>query len=276
MNATFNIQRFGLTIYKELLEKYRSALIFWAVLLLFYLAFWALTLIAGGTLNEGGRSAMAITMLTIACFLAPFILYKNENRRIDGIFYAASPSSTLEKTLSMLVIVTGLFPILTSVILLSVDSLLTVLPIDAGFRGSIWDEIFSSKQYIESISPLFTEDTRSLSDRLFHSLSPFSLNPYTGLLLSQSVFVFLNMLFRRHKIGISLITIFSIYLILIIIVVTSVIGLVNQFGEDLENMDAMLLDRIETMVRILVLGSTWIIPIVMWVCTYLRIKRIQY
>ena len=138
MNATFNIRRQGLTIYKELQEKYSIILTSTCIILMIYLAIWALNLIDGEPVSTVARAVTAATILSIIGCLAPFFLYKNENRRMEGVFYAVSPSSTLEKCISMLVICSVIFPLLSTVLLMSLDSLLTLMPFEASYSGSIW------------------------------------------------------------------------------------------------------------------------------------------
>ena len=84
MNATFSIHRLGLTIYKELQEKYMIILTTIGIILMTYLAIWALNLIDGEPVTAAARAASAATILSIIGCLAPFFLYKNENRRMEG------------------------------------------------------------------------------------------------------------------------------------------------------------------------------------------------
>ena len=178
MNATFSIHRLGLTIYKELQEKYMIILTSIGIILMIYLAFWALNLIDGEPVSTAARAASAATTLSIISCLAPFFLYKNENRRMEGVFYAVSPSSTLEKTISMLVICSVIFPLLSTVLLMSLDSLLTLMPFEASYSGSIWGSMFSSKEYLDKITNILNFNTDPMSidmvNRMYDTINPLS------------------------------------------------------------------------------------------------------
>lgn len=112
---------------------------------------WGLTLLIGGNLGTTGRGTLAATMLQFYCSLIPFLLYKNENRHVEGTFYGITPASTLEKTLTVFVIATLLFPALTSVLMLSLDSLLASMPTDGGFSGHIWKNIFTTSGFADNL-----------------------------------------------------------------------------------------------------------------------------
>ena len=232
MNATFSIHRLGLTIYKELQEKYMIILTTIGIILMTYLAIWALNLIDGEPVAAGARASSAATILSIIGCLAPFFLYKNENRRMEGVFYAVSPSSTLEKTISMLVICSVIFPLLSTVLLMSLDSLLTLMPFEARYSGSIWGCMFSSKEYLNTITSFLQLNTDPMAidfvNRMFDTIIPLAVPPIVGLALTQSAFVLLNMLFRRHKIGYTLLTLLGIWVIAIVIVVISAVSVFDN------------------------------------------------
>ena len=235
MNATFSIHRLGLTIYKELQEKYMIILTTIGIILMTYLAIWALNLIDGEPVTAAARAASAATILSIIGCLAPFFLYKNENRRMEGVFYAVSPSSTLEKTISMLVICSVIFPLLSTVLLMSLDSLLTLMPFEASYSGSIWGCMFSSKDYLDKITSIMPFNTDPMSidlvNRMFDTVNPLSIPPIVGLALSQSAFVLLNMLFRRHKIGYTLLTLLGAWVIAAVIMVISAVSFFDSVAK---------------------------------------------
>ena len=280
MNATFSIHRLGLTIYKELQEKYMIILTSIGIILMIYLAIWALNLIDGEPVAAAARAAAAATTLSFIGCLAPFFLYKNENRRMEGVFYAVSPSSTLEKTISMLVICSVIFPLLSTVLLMSLDSLLTLMPFEARYSGSIWGCMFSSKEYLNTITSFLQLNTDPMAlnfaNRMFDSMIPLAVPPIVGLALSQSAFVLLNMLFRRHKIGYTLLTLLGIWVIAVVISVISAIC----FFDNLQNNPDIDPERIYqwliTLYKAAMVFSTYIFPIACWVLTYFRIRRIQY
>lgn len=280
MNSTFNIRRQGLLIYKELLEKYRTFLAFWAVAVLVCLMIWSMCLLLETSMPPGFRSWLTASLLSVYCCLCPFILYKNENRRIDGIFYGILPASSLEKTISIFVTVTVIFPAVTSVLMLSVDSLLSALPIEHGYSGHIWKSIFSSESYISTFlhfNPYYTNEDRTAIQSILDNASNFSLNPYAGILLSQAPFVFFAMLFRNHKIGKTIITVLLAGFVLSMIASGSVVMFVNSLDGQINSLDEEdVLNWVASFVKISSIVTTYIIPVIFWVLTYFRIRKIQY
>ena len=250
MNATFNIRRFGLNIYKELLEKYK--------LILVYLMIWGLTLLIGGNLGTTGRGTLVATLLQFYCGLIPFLLYKNENRHVEGTFYGITPASTLEKTLTVFVIATLIFPALTSVLMLSLDSLLASMPTDGGFSGHIWKIIFTTSGFADDLFNFAPSPEKTfILDRLFNATPALFLNPYFGMLLGQSALIFMAMLFRTHKIGKTLLVICGVGFLVSVGATWSIVW-------------------IENFVKTVMVFTCYILPVVFWVLTYFRIRRIQY
>ena len=280
MNATFSIHRLGLTVYKELQEKYMPILTSTGIILMTYLAIWALNLIDGEPVAAGVRASSAATILSIIGCLAPFFLYKNENRRMEGVFYAVSPSSTLEKTISMLVICSVIFPLLSTVLLMSLDSLLTLMPFEARYSGSIWGCMFSSKEYLNTITsfPQLNTDPMAIDfvNRMFDTIIPLAVPPIVGLALTQSAFVLLNMLFRRHKIGYTLLTLLGIWVIAIVIVVISAVSVFDNLQNNPDINPERIYQWLITLYKATIVFCTYILPIACWILTYFRIRRIQY
>ena len=279
MNATFNIRRFGLNIYKELLEKYKLILGFWAVIVLVYLMIWGLTLLTGGSLGTTGRGTLVATLLQFYCFLIPFLLYKNENRHVEGTFYGITPASTLEKTLTVFVIATLLFPALTSVLMLSLDSLLASMPTDGGFSGHIWKNIFTTSGFADDLFNIDPSPEKTfILDRLDNATPALFLNPYFSMLLSQSALIFMAMLFRTHKIGKTLLVFCGVGFLVSIGATWSIVETVKHLDETaLSSADAEILARwVENFVKTVMVFTCYVLPVVFWVLTYFRIRRIQY
>lgn len=279
MNATFNIRRFGLNIYKELLEKYKLILGFWAVIVLVYLMIWGLTLLIGGNLGTTGRGTLVATLLQFYCALIPFLLYKNENRHVEGTFYGITPASTLEKTLTVFVIATLLFPALTSVLMLSLDSFLASMPTDGGFSGHIWKNIFTTSGFADDLFNFAPSPEKTfILDRLYNTTPALFLNPYFGMLLGQSALIFMAMLFRTHKIGKTLLVFCGVGFLVSIGATWSIVETAKHLDETaLCIADAEILARwVENFVKTVMVFTCYILPVVFWVLTYFRIRRIQY
>ena len=227
MNATFSIHRLGLTVYKELQEKYMPILTSTGIILMTYLAIWALNLIDGEPVAAGARASSAATILNIIGCLAPFFLYKNENRRMEGVFYA-----------------------------------------------------FSSKEYLNTITSFLQLNTDPMAidfvNRMFDTMIPLAVPPIVGLALTQSAFVLLNMLFRRHKIGYTLLTLLGIWVIAIVIVVISAVSVFDNLQNNPDINPERIYQWLITLYKAAIVFCTYILPIACWILTYFRIRRIQY
>lgn len=278
MNATFNIRRFGLNIYKELLEKYKTILGFWAVILLIHLMTWGMALLIGDNFVSGTRATFVLALLQLYCCIAPFILYKNENRRTEGIFYGIAPASTLEKTLTIFVIVTLLFPVTTTLLMLSFDSLLSVIPTENGFAGHLWNNIFSGDRYMSGMLNFQTDTSRDLIDRAIDGIPTIYFNPFISVMTSQCCFVFMSMLFRKHKISKTILVICAAGFLFSLIATLSIVTMSKAF--DAAELTALetetVINWIKTVFKILILFTFYVMPIVFWALTYFRIRRIQY
>lgn len=279
MNATFNIRRFGLNIYKELLEKYKTIIGFWAVIMLIHLAIWGFAILFRGDFGPDGRATLVLGLLQIYCCLLPFILYKNENRHVEGVFYGIAPASTLEKTLTIFVIVTLIFPILTTVLLLSFDSLLSsVMSINTGFSGHLWDNIFSGDRYMYGLLNSQTPEGRAFLDQAIDAIPSIYFTPFLSILLGQCCFVFMAMLFRTHKIWKTLLVFCAVGFLFSVAISVSVVSVVNALDAADLTYEATerLMNWFKNLFKLMIIITFYVQPVVFWVLTYFRIRRIQY
>ena len=92
--------------------------------------------------------------------------------------------------------------------------------------------MFSSKEYLNTITSFLQLNTDPMAidfvNRMFDTMIPLAVPPIVGLALTQSAFVLLNMLFRRHKIGYTLLTLLGIWVIAIVIVVISAVSVFDN------------------------------------------------
>lgn len=258
MNAILNIHRLGSLINKEIREKYPQILRLVTISICCYLIFWLMTLlmVANPTINSRGSIISAIFM--VMTYLAPFILYKRENQHSGGIFYAISPVSTLEKTVSLFLICTIITPAAVFISLHALDSLLTLFPFEArGFHGNVWESI-------KDITHIHLGD----STEKIISIP----NAYTGILLTQGILVFLCMLFRRNKIGYSLLLNAGAG---ILAMIGSVVYLSYGLSSGWDS-ESFAQDRIINLVNFYIVACNYALPAICWILTYIRIKRIQY
>lgn len=280
MNETFNIKRLGRLIYKELIEKYRIMLGIIIILLAVQLSSWGLTLWNDEIRESSTRFISTFIILSFACYIAPFVIYKNENRRMEGIFYATAPASTIEKTISMIVVTSLVFPITISVICISFDSLLTVMPFETGYRGHLWRYLFSGETYLHGVmskTPIISSAANSnFSDWIDMRLVPYCTSPLISIALSQSLFVLLNMVFRRNKIGKTIGLLLTLLFLISICTVIFVTWCFNESDLAIFNDPERLKQLMENFMITSTFVSTYVLPVIFWILTYLRIRKIQY
>ena len=154
--------------------------------------------------------------------------------------------------------------------MLSLDSLLASIPTDGGFSGHIWKNIFTTSGFADNLFNIDPSLEKTfILDRLNNATPALFLNPYFSMLLSQSALIFMAMLFRTHKIGKTL---------LVICGVGFLVATVKHLDEAvLNSMDAEILANwVENFVKTVMVFTCYILPVVFWVLTYFRIRRIQY
>lgn len=257
MNAIFSINRLSALVRKEIREKYPIILRLTIISLCCYIIFWLLSILMEQSPSVITRGSTVSFLFMIMTFLTPYILYKRENQHLAGTFYAISPVSTLEKILSVFILCTILTPVIIFLSVHALDSLLTLFSSGAyGFHGNIWAGIGDVNHF-------------NIPECVDEVLVP---NGYLGTLASQGIYVFLCMLFRRNKLGYSI----------LLNIVAGIIGLVFAIvyfshglsaGWTEQNFDS---DRIIRFANIWIVTGYYVIPAVCWILTYLRIKRIQY
>lgn len=257
MNPIFSIHRLGTLVRKEIREKYPQILRLTIISLCCYLIFWLFSILMEQSPSVITRGSTISFIFMIMLFLTPYILYKRENQHLAGTFYAISPVSTLEKVLSIFILCTILTPAIIFLSVHALDSLLTLFSSEScGFHGNIWTSIREVRHI-------------NIPESIDMVLVP---NGYLGSLASQGIYVFLCMLFRRNKLGYSI----------LLNIVAGIIGLIFAIiylshglsaGWTEQNFDS---DRIILFANIWIVTGYYVIPAVCWILTYLRIKRIQY
>lgn len=98
------------------------------------------------------------------------------------------------------------------------------------------------------------------------------------MLLSQSALIFMAMLFRTHKIGKTLLVICGVGFLVSVGATWSIVATVKNLDEAvLNSMDAEILANwVENFVKTVMVFTCYVLPVVFWVLTYFRIRRIQY
>ena len=208
MNNTFNINRFGKVLKHDGLNFIPNSIltlaILWAIPVVIYL-FTALmpTDETKDVFDAFERINVISTLQKIAIIIAPAMLYKACNDSRKGIGYAMLPASTLEKFLSMVIYCTIVTPIIYIAGALAIDSLLALIngPYEGFAVSSYFDynaqinyafDYQDPKILLDDTWPIFVN---SLSPTFIRILSIF------GTLTLSSIFMFGNMIFKKHKTG---------------------------------------------------------------------------
>ena len=223
MNNTFNINRFGKVLKHDGLNFFPNIIlalaIIWAIPVIMYLF---TCLIPTDDTNQiyspFSRIDLISTLSTIVLIIAPARLYRYCNDPRKGIGYAMLPASTLEKFLSMVFYCIIVTPIIYIAGALAIDSILAIFhgPYE-GFAVSYYFDRFAQINAIFDKSNVMDESWilyyKSLSPTFTIFLSAI------GSLTISSIFMFGNMIFKKHKtgkmIGI-LILLFILFMIIII------------------------------------------------------------
>lgn len=225
MNNTLDINRFGKILKHDGLNFFPNMIlalaILWAIPIIIYLF---TSLIPSDETSKVFDAFSRISTIDfikkIAIIIAPVRLYKYCNDSRQGITYAMLPASTLEKFLSMVIYCVIVTPIIYIAGALVIDSLLALFhgPYN-GFAVAYYFDSFAQFDHsIEKSQLVFNEEDALL---LFNSISStyMLIIGLLGTLMLSSIFMFGNMIFKKHKtpkmIGI-LILLSIIFMILVI------------------------------------------------------------
>ena len=239
MNNTFNINRFGKILKHDGLNFFPNLIlalaILWAIPVIIYL-FAALmpTDETKDAFDAMSRIDLISTLTSIALIIAPARLYRYCNDSRKGIGYAMLPASALEKFLSMVFYCVVVTPIIYVAGALAIDSILAL------FHGPY--EGFAAAYYFDryaKLDAIFTKDNAMLDASLlvfFKNLSPTFMIALSllGTLTISSIFMFGNMIFKKHKTGKMLgilILLFIIFMIVFINLVANNEALANYFNQ---------------------------------------------
>ena len=224
MNNTLDINRFGKILKHDGLNFFPNLIltlaILWAIPVIVYL----FTALMPGDEENGlidifSRIDTISALSTIALIIAPARLYKYCNDSRKGIVYAMLPASTLEKFLSMVIYCVIVTPIIYIAGALAIDSILAIFhgPYE-GFAVSYYFDTFSKINAVLDRDNVMLDESWIL---YYKSLSPtfMLILSALGTLTISSIFMFGNMIFKKHKtgkmIGI-LILLFIIFMIVLI------------------------------------------------------------
>lgn len=242
MNNTFNINRFGKVLKHDGLNFFPNIIlalaIIWAIPVVIYLFTCLMPSDETTQLYDPfSRIDIISTLSTIMLIIAPARLYKHCNDPRKGISYAMLPASTLEKFLSMVFYCIIVTPIVYIAGALAIDSILAIFhgPYE-GFAVSYYFDRFAQINAIFDKSNVMIDESWIL---YYKSLSPtFAIIlSAIGSLTISSIFMFGNMIFKKHKtgkmIGI-LILMFILFMIIIINYAVNTEVLTHQIDDKAE------------------------------------------
>ncbi len=242
MNNTFNINRFGKVLKHDGLNFFPNIIlalaIIWAIPVVIYLFTCLMPSDETTQLYDPfSRIDIISTLSTIMLIIAPARLYRYCNDPRKGIGYAMLPASTLEKFLSMVFYCIIVTPIIYIAGALAIDSILAIFhgPYE-GFAVSYYFDRFAQINAIFDKSNVMMDESWIL---YYKSLSPtFAIIlSAIGSLTISSIFMFGNMIFKKHKtgkmIGI-LILMFILFMIIIINYAVNTEVLTHQIDDKAE------------------------------------------
>ena len=182
MKNIFDIKRFGKLLKSDLFTKlpriYPNIIALLAVVPILMILHYTGIFDAFKSFTPSSRLTLINVQLFVAMFMAPFIIYKTVNDRKRGVEFILRPASALEKLLSMIIVCTIVVPIITLISLLLLDYILYLLPGDF-IEGTAIDKLLDNGEFL----------------RFFKNYA-----------LMQSLAICGNLLFRRAKAALTIIS----------------------------------------------------------------------
>lgn len=174
MNNTFDFKRFGQVVAKDWRNYFRNfgiSLIVWCSLPVLV---WIATLAMDIDMTADDRSPFIFILFFAVLMFAPSKVYGKANLSREGVSFAMLPATSAEKFFSMLLYCTILTPLIVGLGSWAVDSLLALLPF-GGFVG-----------YVALPKDRFVLLVVAITCMV---------------LLTSSIFMFGNMVFKKRKAG---------------------------------------------------------------------------
>lgn len=243
MNNTFEFNRFKKVIKHDGLSYFQNV----GLTLIIFLSLPIVIWLFGIVFSSEGSNDVSITerimtinvFLTILCIIAPVRLYKNCNDSRMGIGYAMLPASTLEKFLSMVFYCTIVTPFIYLVGALTIDSILAV--ISSSYDGYAISAYFNDMDQLENNIQLTLGKNYNPYDKetvfimgLFSTTKLVFMRIF-GILTISSIFMFGNMVFKKHKTGKMIGILIAIAIIFMLIQVKYTIGHIDDIQHRIHN-----------------------------------------
>lgn len=282
MNNTLDINRLGKVIKHDgasFAQNLGLALIIlWAIPLVIWL-FSSLTP-SPGHIDSYTRISIISTLGTVLLIMAPARLYKYCNDSRQGIGYAMMPASSLEKFISMVFYCVIVAPIIYLAGALAIDAILAVL--GGPYEGFAISDYFNNLSQLRDAlrhKALMGDEDCAL---LLNCMSPtvIVISRLLSILALSSIFMFGNMVFKKHKTGKMIGILILLFIIFMIIMVNYVANheeqIAHWFGYMNEENAAYIITRlIGTMINASLIFSAVVSVVMLWL-TYYKIKTQKY
>lgn len=282
MNNTFNINRFGKVLKHDGLNFFPNMIlalaILWAIPVIIYLF---TSLIPSDDTSHVFDAFSRINIISfikkIVIIIAPVRLYKYCNDSRQGITYAMLPASTLEKFLSMVIYCVIVTPIIYIAGALVIDSLLALFhgPYN-GFAVAYYFDSFAQFDHsIEKSQLVFNEEDALL---LFNSISStyMLIIGLLGTLMLSSIFMFGNMIFKKHKTAKMIGILILLAIILMIVFVNYVANNENIFNHAYKDNSEEFIRRLIYIAMNIMFYTELIVSALLLFGVYRKIKTQKY
>lgn len=277
MNNTFNIKRFGKVLAKDASNYFPKFKWYYLILVLIPVIIWVWRLLnfnmASYTVE--GRSITILILAVLASILIPARLYRNCNDPKKGMEYALMPASSLEKFISMIIFCIIITPVLYLLGAVIVDTILVLLP-HSVYEGFIWSHNVLSDNDIMNLlnkNDITYNENDLILIKAFEEkmrLCGPGLNLFT-LVTWISIFMFGNMIFKKHKTTKTIGIIIIVFIIFISILIHYII---NHEGMPFDNVTEVL-QFLNNYMNIYIAISS-ILTVLMLGGTYFKIKTQKY
>ncbi|MBO7529353.1 MAG: hypothetical protein J6T37_05720 [Bacteroidales bacterium] len=282
MNNTLDINRFGKILKHDGLNFFPNMIlalaILWAIPIIIYLF---TSLISSDETSKVFDAFSRISTIDfikkIAIIIAPVRLYKYCNDSRQGITYAMLPASTLEKFLSMVIYCVIVTPIIYIAGALVIDSLLALFhgPYN-GFAVAYYFDSFAQFDHsIEKSQLVFNEEDALL---LFNSISStyMLIIGLLGTLMLSSIFMFGNMIFKKHKTAKMIGILILLAIILMIVFVNYVANNENIFNHAYKDNSEEFIRRLIYIAMNIMFYTELIVSALLLFGVYRKIKTQKY
>lgn len=278
MNKIFDFSRFG----KLFVHDFRSAYAHFGIVVLILALVphlsWLVDLTAGvntwsnyATMEPMSRWMFISMAVTLAACMAPSRIYKNVNLEGKGNYFAMLPASLPEKYVSMLIYSFVLAPLAVCVGSVVVDTVLTLLPFGP-YKEFIWKGWF----LFWPTNDQFFNDSTVGSEIVFGQTQLIIVSILSSL-LTMSVFLFTNTLFKKHKVNKTFQWIVLIVFVLILVFVPLWNHNYDAWLESLVPwVRAHSIEQLANIVFGIMTAVLAIADFLLLFFTYRRLKRMQY